>query len=301
MNHPYAVPDPHWSLKQLQPPFEENRDLYASPFPNPESDDVANVPFPAVIGFLAAVALIVVVFIAYRHSTRSSPGDPPMVNDDATAADAAAIADAMLYPPPAYLPPDELQQAADLPTSAPMFIPAELATFVAAPSQREKQCSVCLDPFGAHPLAAGACAHVFHAQCVARWLVRDAKRSCPVCRLPFDGAETDVEVMPPLPEAYAPGVAVRMRMWRDGGLGRFVNPCVSASIFLHAGRLLVKTNRKKLPTRALREGHGTSLYSLRTQQAQNSFSTRISAHRCRTNIFGSGGEQQGPVACLRRV
>ena len=61
----------------------------------------------------------------------------------------------------------------------------------------QKACACCLEDFDADTdVAVLPCGHVYHEECIARWVLRSAKEaSCPTCRTPFDhAAETIVAI-----------------------------------------------------------------------------------------------------------
>lgn len=47
-------------------------------------------------------------------------------------------------------------------------------------------CAICLSPLSEQLISNAACAHIFHTECYNSWLVKDRKRSCPICREPVD-------------------------------------------------------------------------------------------------------------------
>lgn len=222
----YAVSDegyPPLSRMQFPSPFPEPSpepypEPYPKPYPSVDLDQFADPVFPdtgvtvpdtgatvpVIVGVLSLIALVGLGCIAHRYGARASALESSRANGDAAAGDAAALSDAALYLPPSdQLQPQPRHRVADPP---PAFSIASLTTFEAAPVQRGKPCSICLDPFGTRPLVAGACAHVFHAECVEQWLARDPGRTCPVCRMPLTGPQTrpGPGTPPTLPVPYAP-------------------------------------------------------------------------------------------------
>lgn len=147
----------------------------ARPSPSPAPAPAPGPAYPPPAYGMAPV--LVPAYPRARHSY-PSPGSPHYMYGARGGGGGA-------YPLPSdargYGPPPSLE-----PVPTPPAAP-ELTTFTATESQRETPCSICLEPFGREPLAAGACAHMFHAACVAAWLAKDANRSCPVCRMPFEG------------------------------------------------------------------------------------------------------------------
>jgi len=61
----------------------------------------------------------------------------------------------------------------------------------------QKSCACCLEDFDVDTeVAVLPCGHVYHEECIARWVLSSAKEaSCPTCRTPFDhAAETIVAI-----------------------------------------------------------------------------------------------------------
>ena len=50
--------------------------------------------------------------------------------------------------------------------------------------ETNKQCSICLDHFqcGKYKRKMPNCSHEFHKTCIDRWLYKDQKLTCPICR-----------------------------------------------------------------------------------------------------------------------
>lgn len=192
-------------------------DNFGSDLPFPSSPP-AFIAIPIVFGVV--IFLIFLCFccrgVALPLALASQSNEPQSPGDAATAAEAAVIADAIMYPPPVYPPPSSspAEPAPPVPAATskpPPFDVRTLVSFEASPAQRATVCSICLEPFGTEPLTAGACAHVFHAACVARWLARDAHSSCPVCRLPFASGEVEAGAPHgtfPRLQSFAPQVAL---------------------------------------------------------------------------------------------
>lgn len=44
------------------------------------------------------------------------------------------------------------------------------------------QCSICLGSAAANVVRTGVCGHLFHKDCLHRWLLIDAGHRCPMCR-----------------------------------------------------------------------------------------------------------------------
>lgn len=173
-------------------PWQEGGVL-PSPSPENPSDSFSLVPILST----AAGFILLASFIVYSGRANSRSSEQQTDGDVAAPSEAVTIPDAILYPPPTYPPPSDSEPEQAVPTRAepskpPLFDVSTLTSFEATPAQRATACSICLEPFGTKPLIAGACAHIFHADCVTRWLARDAHSSCPVCRLPFAATAAEV-------------------------------------------------------------------------------------------------------------
>lgn len=205
--HPTPYPRP----RRILSPDAQSVQPTPFAFAPKEKPDKFDIPTFAIAAVCGVIALSALVFVVRRYSkTRSE--DATQEDFNPPVAPPPALVPSVHTPPVRYLPPAGIPSGGPPPPPppAPTVPVPQLSTFFAAEGQRETQCGICLEPFGTQPLAAGACAHIFHASCITRWLARDANRSCPVCRLPFDGAGTEIGetdatvVVPPLPEAYAP-------------------------------------------------------------------------------------------------
>lgn len=73
-------------------------------------------------------------------------------------------------------------------------------------SSSDEMCGICLESMEDSEVSSGACSHMFHTSCVANWLAKDPKRSCPMCREPFLGPD-DPALIAPAPAAEAAAAA----------------------------------------------------------------------------------------------
>ncbi len=106
----------------------------------------------------------------------------------ATGADAPAMRSAPTSPIPNAATSSSSGTQRRAPAAEPDAIPSAPGTRVAwgaaavapSPSSAPDQCSICLQALRAEPTAAAVpCGHVFHAQCLDRWL--RIKAQCPLC------------------------------------------------------------------------------------------------------------------------
>lgn len=80
------------------------------------------------------------------------------------------------------------------PHGAP-FDAADLALFTAKGDDGAEPCPICFEDLSTGRVAAGPCAHIFHATCIKGWLAR-GNLSCPCCREHFDGKGAAPAVAP---------------------------------------------------------------------------------------------------------
>jgi hypothetical protein len=67
-------------------------------------------------------------------------------------------------------------------------------------------CAICLNDYAHGEIIQGSnnCQHIFHAECIMKWLVKH--QECPICRTGFGNIEEEVQV--PAPDLSVPDLSL---------------------------------------------------------------------------------------------